>query len=95
MLEAQRFISSREFGEWKAFDRISPIGDVRSDWQAALIASTVAKVFGSKGWRPVSDFLLTFGSRELPNPKDVGRRVMAMFRRIKKRMRGEDGDDDR
>lgn len=95
MAEAQRWISSREFGEWKAFDRISPIGDIRSDWQAALIASTVARVFASKGKHRIGDFLLRFGPREWPEPKDVGRRVMAMFKRIKRRARGEDGDNDR
>ena len=95
MAEAQRWISSREFAEWQAFDRISPIGDIRSDWQAALIASTVARVFGSKGKHRIDDFLLRFGPRELPDPEDLGRRVMAMFKRIRRKARGENGDNDR
>lgn len=96
MAEAQRWISSREFAEWKAFDKLSPIGDIRSDWQAALIASTIARVFASQGSSSrIEDFLLKFGSRELPDPKDVSKRVWTMFKRIKRKMRGKNGDNDR
>lgn len=95
MAEAQRWITSREFGEWKAFDKISPIGDIRSDWQAALVASTIAKVFASRGKHMIGDFLLRFGPKELPDPKDVGRRLMSTFKRIEKKMRRKDGNNDR
>lgn len=36
-----RSISAAELEEWRAFDRISPIGDERADLQAGIIASTV------------------------------------------------------
>lgn len=96
MAEAQESISSREFAEWKAFDRISPIGDLRGDWQAALLASVTANVFSGGGRKhQPGDFLLSFGPKVYRSPKDVGLRIMGMFKRIKKRMQGHNGDDDR
>lgn len=38
-----------EFAEWRAFDRVEPIGVRRGDYQAALIAQAVVNTFKSKG----------------------------------------------
>lgn len=35
-------MDSREFAEWMAFAQLEPLGDRRGDWQAALVAATVA-----------------------------------------------------
>lgn len=54
-----------------AYDELSPIGDVRGDWQAASIASILANIAAARGRSrkrfTVKDFLLEFGStRERP-----------------------------
>jgi len=35
-------MDSREFAEWMAFASLEPVGDARSDFQAALVSSIVA-----------------------------------------------------
>lgn len=56
-------ITSGELTEWMAFDRVEPFGALRGDYQAALVAATIANGFRSgKGKRlSVEDFLLNFG----------------------------------
>lgn len=48
------------------YDRTSPIGDIRRDWQAASICATFANMLlashGSNKRFRVRDFLLEFGS---------------------------------
>ena len=39
---AQQEVSSREFAEWQAYDRLDPIGDERADIAAGIVASVVA-----------------------------------------------------
>ena len=65
--EAQQRISAREFGWWKAFDRISPIGRKREDMHAALIAFVGASVNSTKKLK-LDDFVLRWA------PKQVRRR---------------------
>lgn len=79
-----------------AYDRISPIGYLRADWQAASIAAVVANGLSakSKQYQP-EDFLLHFGEKTRPLPDDVGRRTMAIFERIKKSRERKDGGNDR
>lgn len=51
---------SHELAEWMAFERVNgPLGGERSDFQAALIASTVVNAQRTKGSpiAQVSDFL--------------------------------------
>jgi hypothetical protein len=57
--EAQRRVSSSEFVEWLAYDRISPWGPERGDVLAAMVAWTTASVGHSgKGRRPkLRDFI--------------------------------------
>ena len=59
---AQTQISSREFAEWLAYDRIAPLGPERADWRAALIAATVANAFRGRARRAykVEDFMPRF-----------------------------------
>ena len=62
-------MSSAEFSDWLAYDRVSPIGPERLDHLAALIAATIAN---SNPWRknpkkaiPVADFVPEWA----PKPK--------------------------
>jgi hypothetical protein len=56
-------MDSRELTEWMAFDLVEPIGGRRSDFQAAIIASTVANVNRGKGrvLKP-DDFIPEYGA---------------------------------
>lgn len=46
--ELMESMTAAELMLWRAYDAQSPIGDVRGDVQAALIASTTAQVQGAK-----------------------------------------------
>jgi Protein of unknown function (DUF4035) len=61
-------MSVREFTEWQAFARLSPLGGARGDIQAAVIASTVANVHrGKREPFRVGDFIPDFaGERVKP-----------------------------
>lgn len=54
-------IDSRELSEWMAFDSLEPIGDLRGDYQAGVIASVVAnstpRKRGAKIFQP-ADFMV-------------------------------------
>lgn len=55
-------ISGRELAEWIAFDQVEPIGGLRGDYQAAVVAATVTNgLRGGKGKRFVLDDFLPFG----------------------------------
>lgn len=64
-------MDSRELTEWMAFDVVEPIGGRRSDYQAAIVASTVANANRGKG-RPLKpdDFIPEYGALE--RQADVG-----------------------
>ena len=63
-------ISSTELSEWVAFDQIEPIGEVRGDVRAGIIASTYAsgtmKKKGGGKWSPL-DFM-PFADKPKENP---------------------------
>lgn len=50
---------SRIFYEWQAYNRLSPIGAWRGDWQAAMIAAVIANSRRGKNGRRyrVNDFM--------------------------------------
>ena len=81
--EAQRSIDSREFAEWLAYDRISPIGPERADWRAAMLAATLANVWRGKGAPlAIADFLPVFD--KIPrrrDPREMEAEMMAWARR--------------
>lgn len=60
--QAQQQISSREFAEWMAYNRIEPFGYERTDLGHAITAATVANsVKGKKGrTAKITDFLPRF-----------------------------------
>jgi len=59
---AQCEINSKEFGEWLAYEEISPGDPERADLRAALISCTMANVMKAKKGKPlqIKDFLLKF-----------------------------------
>lgn len=60
--QAQQQVSSREFAEWMAYNRIEPFGYERTDLGHAITAATVANsVKGKKGrTAKIIDFLPRF-----------------------------------
>ncbi|QXO49529.1 DUF4035 domain-containing protein [Morganella morganii] len=60
--ELTRNMSTSELTMWMAFDRISPIGDIRGDIQTAHIVSSL---YGSQGGKTsLRDALLKWGAQD-------------------------------
>lgn len=60
-------MSASELTMWMAFDRISPIGDVRGDIQAAQIVSSL---YGAQGVKvSLKDAILRWGAESENNDK--------------------------
>lgn len=62
-----RQMGARQFIRWRDFDSLEPIGDLRADYHAAMIARTVAASGGAKGTK-LEDFMLKFEERDEPAP---------------------------
>lgn len=62
--QAQQEISSREFTEWIAYNRIEPFGEKRADIRSAIVASVIANVNRDKKKKPspfkTDDFMPEF-----------------------------------
>lgn len=61
---AQSEISSAEFVEWIAYERVSPGNPERGDLRTALLCSLVARIAGNKKYTEIQDFLLKFEEGE-------------------------------
>ncbi len=63
---AMRKISSREFADWMAYDRIEPFGEMRADLRSGIIAAAVVNVNRGRGQKPfpASDFMPKFDEPE-------------------------------
>ena len=62
--EWQEVMSSEEFVDWQIYYEMNPFGPKRDDFNAALIARTIAQANAPKGKRfQLKDFLLEFRSR--------------------------------
>jgi len=78
---AQHQISSREFAEWLAFDRIDPIGDERGDLQAATVAAAVTAPHMGRGRRVTArDFMPDFEQEH--KPKQTADQMQALMRQF-------------
>lgn len=68
-------MSYEDFLGWRAFDKVSPVGDRRGDWQAASVCSAIfnsmAIKAGSNKRFATSDFLLEFKEDETPVSDEV------------------------
>ena len=64
-----RELTFKQFLELREYDRISPIGDRRGDWQAAAICALLANLAATRGHSrkrfKVKDFLLEFGDEKI------------------------------
>lgn len=66
--ELRQSMTASEMLMWIEYDRISPVGDIRSDIQAAQIVSAV---YGSQGAKvPLTDAILQWGGEEQQTDKD-------------------------
>ena len=78
---------SRELSEWAAYHAMEPIGAVRGDVQAGIIASTIANVNRgkhSKTYGP-ADFMLFGNDEKEPQTDDEMKAVMmGLAQRTKK-----------
>lgn len=82
--ELLRVMSWEEFCEWLVYDQIEPLGESRGDYQAAIVAATIANVNRSKGQKPYSpaDFLPNF----IPETKEQrAAKLHAKMKAVKQR----------
>jgi hypothetical protein len=81
--ELQDTMSGEEFSQWAAYDLISPIGDERGDWQAAVVASVIAETNRDSRKRPRAfqpkDFLLEWGPPEKQDWRAIRKRALAQL----------------
>lgn len=64
-------ISSREFSEWIAFDRLEPFGEHRGDIHAAQVSLQVAMImFGLAGGKGVQPQLQNFMPPDITSEDD-------------------------
>lgn len=80
--EWQEVMSSEEFCEWIAYYEMNPFGPKRDDYQAALIAKTIAQVNAPKGKVfKLDDFMLSFKTRAAQEDRKMsGDQVLSFFR---------------
>ncbi|WP_414499211.1 phage tail assembly protein T [Yersinia kristensenii] len=62
--ELQQTIGMSELRLWAAYDRISPIGDERGDFQAAQITAAAYNAQGGRNQLSIEDVLLGWGESE-------------------------------
>jgi len=59
-----------------SFNEISPIGGIRGDLHAAIVACTMANAWAGKGKSyKLADFLLKFGADSTPTQKELDVKV--------------------
>lgn len=63
-------MTSAEYAEWLAYDRLEPMTEERADWRAGMIAATLANVYREKGAEPLKpdDFMPKWGGSEPERP---------------------------
>ena len=74
-------LDSRTLAEYMALEMLEPMGPVRGDIQAAIVASTIANCHRSKGSRPfgVRDFL-PFSDDKVQSVPDMKTQLMQLVR---------------
>ena len=77
-------MSADEWADWKAIDSISPIGRIRADLHAAIVAQTVANCHIGKNQRPFkrTDFM-PFYEAPKQTDEEIGTRFLQWGQRIK------------
>lgn len=76
-----------QFAEWQAYAQLEPFDEERMDVRFAHIVQTLINLKrGKKGPKPLKDFVLKFGEREVAKPKSwqslkaMGKFLTAAFR---------------
>lgn len=86
MEELQTRMSSAEFAEWQAYNRIEPGEPYRSDLRAALISQTIANFLKSKGpMFKLEDFLLKFEQKKQQTVEEAKFRLRTFFTQFMKK----------
>lgn len=80
-------MSSAELTEWMAFEQVDgPLGPRRSDYHAALIATTfangVSALGGKRGNRKIGDFLIEWDARRPMSAEEMLRQVQSLNRAL-------------
>lgn len=77
---AQAEITTVEFAEWAAYNRIDPIGRDRDDLRIAMLCTLVASMARSKGQRApkVADFMPRFEEAVEP-VRRTGKQIAAVL----------------
>jgi hypothetical protein len=61
-----RELTAKQFIAWEHYAQLEPFGEVRADWRAASIATTIANVYrGKSAPFKMEDFLLRFPDEQL------------------------------
>lgn len=91
-------MSSVEFAEWQAFERLEgELGPARDDWRAAMIAAVIANVNkdkGRKAFEPgdfIPDWAAAAGVKRQLSRQEVADKTKAFFQRLAARRRGGGG----
>jgi len=87
-------MGSRELSEWIAYDQIEPLGSLRDDIRAGMIASPLVNMQISKGKKTeVKDWILKM-EREEQSPDDMKMLLQGIakeYERREKRSRRREG----
>ena len=77
-------MSAEEFVQWIEFDKVSPIGAIRADLRAAIIAQTIANCHIGKNQRPFkrTDFM-PFYEEPRATDEDIGNAFIAWGKKVK------------
>ncbi len=84
--DLRRRMSSQEFSQWEAFDRVSPIGDQKMELYLAQLTAVVGASSGVE--MPLEDCLIKFGKKEtteedqdeIEKKQAVSKKVQSFFR---------------
>ena len=81
-------MSSAEFAEWQAYDRLEPFGPWRADLNAGIVASTIANVNRGKNRKAYApkDFMPDWDPPDAP-PKDLHGRLSTAIAAAEKKKR--------
>lgn len=90
MKEGLRGTDSAEITEWAAYERVyGPLGGLRGDYQAAVIAAAISNGFrglaGKRGSRKIDGFMLKWDTRKSRvelTPEQMLARVRSLNRQL-------------
>lgn len=72
-----RQLTAKQFIAWEHYAQLEPFGDIRADWQAASIATTIANVYRGKNTPyKLEDFVIRFS--EEPSRKQTPEEQLAI-----------------